>query len=270
MSALGRAKAGALACLSLFDIAVIRRSSLDNLRGNADDLRRKLRELRVKCFMEAMPGSHKERLSRLLDASKGQLLQDLFVLSELNFKEAGYFVEFGASGGLELSNSYLLEREFGWQGILAEPCRAWHDELKAARQSHISTECVWSRSGEKLKFKEALSPWVSTLDTFSDADDLAGRRKRSRSYDVATISLLDLLSKFAAPREIDYLSLDTEGSEFAILEAFDFSRYRFQVITCEHNFMPIRERIYSLLTSKGYVRKFEDLSYVDDWYILRN
>ena len=45
-----------------------------------------------------------------------QLRQDLFVINELNFKKKGFFCEFGACDGIELSNSYLLEKKFNWQG----------------------------------------------------------------------------------------------------------------------------------------------------------
>jgi FkbM family methyltransferase len=252
----------------MLDIAVVRQSLLNNLRGNAQDLRDKLQELRRKCFIQAMPDTHRERLSELITASNAQLCQDLFVLSELNLKRGGYFVEFGACNGIEVSNTYLLEREFGWRGILAEPCRFWHAQLKTARRADISTKCVWSASGETLTFTQAPSPVISTITAFNDSDDLGCRRKHGRTYKVETISLADLLSQFNAPREIDYLSVDTEGSEFDILNALDFSQYRFRVITVEHAFRPVREEIYALLTSHGYARKHEDLSYMDDWYIL--
>jgi len=39
------------------------------------------------------------------------------------------------------------------------------------------------------------------------------------------------------------------------------------VITCEHNFAPNREKIHALLTSQGYVRKLEEVSQFDDWYV---
>ena len=51
-----------------------------------------------------------------------------------------------------------------------------------------------------------------------------------------------------------------------ILNAFNFEKFRFRLITCEHNFMN-REKIYNLLSSKGYRRVFENLSKCDDWYI---
>jgi hypothetical protein len=53
----------------------------------------------------------------LLRSSKAQLRQDIFVLNELNFKRDGYFVEFGATNGVDLSNTYLLEKGYNWKGI---------------------------------------------------------------------------------------------------------------------------------------------------------
>ena len=86
---------------------------------------------------------------------------------------------------------------------------------------------------------------------------------------MTSISLLDLLKKFNAPKIIDYLSIDTEGSEYEILSNFDFQKYQFKVITCEHNHTSAREKIFMLLTSKSYERKFSSLSMCDDWYIFQ-
>ena len=80
---------------------------------------------------------------------------------------------------------------------------------------------------------------------------------------------MDLLRKYDAPYRIDYLSIDTEGSEYEILKAFDFNAYRISIITCEHNFTDDRQKIYDLLTSQGYKRRYQDLSSVDDWYVLQ-
>ena len=64
-----------------------------------------------------------------------------------------------------------------------------------------------------------------------------------------------MLDKYNAPKKIDYLSIDTEGSEFDILKNFDFNKYEIKVITCEHNFTNSKEKIISFLTSIGYVQK---------------
>jgi len=199
--------------------------------------------------------------------SKSQLSQDMFVLAECGFKRDGYFVEFGATNGFDLSNTYMLEKEFNWNGILAEPAIVWHPDLVANRSSHISFDCVWSSSNQSIEFNQAGEAELSTIDSFTDLDRHAGARANGQRYRVNTISLNDLLAKFNAPTNIDYLSIDTEGSEFEILNAFDFNKYNIKVITCEHNYTSMRESIYELLTSKGYVRKYEETSCFDDWYV---
>jgi FkbM family methyltransferase len=199
--------------------------------------------------------------------SKSQIGQDVFVLSETNFKRDGFFVEFGATNGVDLSNTHILEKEFDWTGILAEPGKVWHEALRQNRSCAVDAGCVWSESGSTLRFNQTSAAEYSTIDEYSSLDGHAGKRKNGESYDVSTISLRDLLRKYDAPKTIDYLSIDTEGSEFEILNNFDFAEYQFNVITCEHNFTPERAKLYLLLTANGYERKFEDLSRFDDWYV---
>ena len=57
-------------------------------------------------------------------------------------------------------------------------------------------------------------------------------RENSKVYKVKTINFESLLKLFDAPSITDYLSIDTEGSEYEIL-AFDFDQYNIKVITCE-------------------------------------
>jgi len=104
----------------------------------------------------------------LLAQSKAQLRQDMFVLFETNWKRGGFFVEFGATNGIDLSNTYLLEMAYGWQGILAEPARLWHADLMTnRRRAKIETQCVWKASGASLRFNEAKAPELSTIQDFS-------------------------------------------------------------------------------------------------------
>jgi FkbM family methyltransferase len=207
-----------------------------------------------------------------LKFSKSQLRQDLFVLSELGFKRNGYFVEFGATNGVDLSNTHLMEAKFGWDGILAEPAKIWHSSLKNNRSAAIETDCVWRSTGETLLFNEVNdenhSGELSTIDSFSNADiHREVRKTTSNKYGVQTISLSDMLKKHNAPKEIDYLSIDTEGSEYEILSNFDFSEYDIKLITCEHNYTPLRDKIHALLSKNGYERKFSNFSLFDDLYV---
>jgi FkbM family methyltransferase len=222
-------------------------------------------------LLSNLPMAHVERIRPLLEVSKSQLRQDLFVLSRLNFKENGFFVEFGATNGKDLSNTYLLEKYFGWTGVLAEPGQIWQEPLRLNRpNSLIDSSCVWKTSNEVMIFNETKVPELSTLSMYSGADSHFKARRRGRKYSVKTISLLDLLAKHNAPSHIDYLSIDTEGSEFEILNSFDFNRYTFGVITCEHNDSENRGKVFRLLTANGYERQLETLSRVDDWYVRKS
>ena len=124
---------------------------------------------------------------------RAQIGQDLFVLMATSFKRDGFFVEFGAAGGVDLSNTFLLERSFGWKGILAEPARGWHAALKQNRKCAVDARCVWATSGETLEFVETVEP------EYSAVRDIAGRDSRNEAssaeatvYDVASVSLNDL------------------------------------------------------------------------------
>lgn len=200
--------------------------------------------------------------------SRSQIFQDAFVHWALNGKRDGFFCDFGATNGVFLSNSFALETEFGWTGICAEPATSWHEDLRRNRPgARIETRCVWARSGERLTFSESASRELSTLTQFEDSDSHSRRRRGAKTYEVETISLNDMLDQHAAPDQFDYLSIDTEGSELDILQAFDFKRWRPAVITVEHNYTANRQTLHDLLVKAGYRRVLPEVSLFDDWYV---
>jgi len=208
-------------------------------------------------------------LSSNLLLSRAQLFQDLLVAFLLQEKRGGYFVELGATNGISLSNTYLLETQYGWYGILAEPAVVWHDALRKNRSCSIDTRCVWSSTGQTLKFAQTGAAELSTIAEFISSDDHASARKECVvRFSVQAVSLNQLLLDNNAPHTVDYLSIDTEGSEWDILAAFDFSGYRIRVITVEHNYVEEkREKIATLLRAHGYARIFPAFSLWDDWYV---
>jgi hypothetical protein len=50
--------------------------------------------------------------------SRAQLFQDLFALWATEQKTGGYFVEFGATNGVDINNTHLLENSYGWKGTM--------------------------------------------------------------------------------------------------------------------------------------------------------
>ncbi len=202
--------------------------------------------------------------------SHSQLQQDLVAsyISELRNLKSGYFVEFGATNGIDLSNSFMLEKELLWNGILAEPGRSWRKELARNRKCSVDFRCVWKNSGVEIEFSEtSYQRELSTISAFSESDNFAKLRTRNSKYPVQTVSLNELLSSYDAPKDINYLSVDTEGSEYEILSSFDFNHYEFSFISVEHNFTSNENLIDRLLEKEGYIRILPKISEWDGWYI---
>jgi FkbM family methyltransferase len=218
-------------------------------------------------FLASVPISCRGQIKALMKNSRSQLRQDLFVLATLGLRRNGFFVEFGAADGVYLSNSWLLEKEFGWKGILAEPARTSAESIRRSRSAILETDCVWRSTGDKLLFREVDNSEFSTLDELASVDCHKAERRSATTYEVTTVSLNDLLARHHAPRVIDYLSIDTEGSEAEILGAFDFRQHRFRIVTCEHNYTAERKTIFSIMTANGYKRVQTGLSRFDDWYV---
>lgn len=212
------------------------------------------------------PSDFLDFASAALRSSYGQRFQDLFGLWENGFARDGYFVEFGALSGLAFSNTYLLER-IGWDGVVAEPHPAYEKRVRKNRTCHVSTKCVLDRTGDTVTFHAVQGrPALSTVEGFGTDDIRSKFREHYKSHDVETITLADLLDEAGAPRVVDFLSIDTEGSEVVILSAYDFESRPIRAISVEHNDRH-RDELYELLTSRGFRRKFPELSGHDDWYV---
>lgn len=240
-----------------FGLSVMRNSTFDGLVRERDAL----------AHQSAVISAIDPRLMHGLTQTRSQLKQEIFVLAQTAYKKGGFFVEFGATDGVEGSNTLLLEREYGWTGILAEPARVWHNDLKRNRSVFIDHSCVFSTTGEQIVFREvAGDAQLSTALAFANSDHHSASRG-GIDYSVPTITLHDLLVRHHAPRTIDYLSIDTEGSEYEILKAFDFSAFDIQIITCEHNYSAAREKVHALLSANRYRRVHESVSGFDDWYL---
>jgi FkbM family methyltransferase len=191
--------------------------------------------------------------------------QDQFVVDLLGGQRGGYFLDSGASDGVEGNNTLRLETEYGWRGICVEPNPAFFAELVTRRTAHCVSCCLYDREGE-VDFVEA-----STLGGILDEYHPDLLRYARDVFDVPDTvrrparTIASILREAGAPRVIDYWSLDTEGSELAILKSFPFADYRVRIITVEHNHFPVRDEIHELLTGLGYHRVCELA--IDDAYV---
>jgi FkbM family methyltransferase len=205
--------------------------------------------------------------------SRSQNFQDVWALYETDFKYDGFFVEFGATNGIDGSNTYLLEQQYDWCGILAEPNPDLTYQLVNNRllsRTTVVSKCVYTETGKTLDFNITDEPDLSTIVGFGADDEHKEKRKSGKIVKVDTISLYDLLNTNNAPMSIDYISVDTEGSEYDILKAFFLKNDKYDVkcFTVEHNFNSEKRRALSdMFYEYGYRNKFPEFSRWDDFYI---
>jgi len=199
--------------------------------------------------------------------------QDRFVIELLGGLRGGFFLDSGASNGVNGSNSLLLEAEFGWTGICIEPNAAMFQALVHNRRCICVHCCLYDRDGS-VEFLEAAGVYGGIIAEYDpshlefarsvveerwpggDAPAPIARQART---------VRSVLREAGAPSVIDYWSLDTEGSELAILHSFPFDEYRVRALTVEHNGGPARADIRRLLESRGYVLAGE--LGIDDAYV---
>lgn len=199
--------------------------------------------------------------------SYAQLQQDRWVLHELGEKRNGFFVEVGAFDGKHLSNTYMLEKEYGWTGLLAEPNPLMAAAIRANRSAPLCERPLGQTSGQEVTMLFVdKNPQISAMEQHAFKDLHAELRKRHTRMKQKTISLNDLLESHGSPRQIDFISIDTEGSEPEILAGFDFGRYDVRLFAIEHNYTPAQNVIDDLMKSKGYERVYEEWSRFDAWY----
>ena len=146
--------------------------------------------------------------------SYSQIQQDLRVLSFYDNKMNGFFVEIGANDGITLSNTYLLEKDFNWTGICIEALPDKFNELIKNRKSININKAVYDITGKILNFSSD-----DLLSGITDKIDRHLETKNKQQISVETVTLNDILEENNAPTFIDYISIDTEGSEFEIIKS---------------------------------------------------
>jgi len=190
--------------------------------------------------------------------SYSQYNQDTHVISFFEEMSDGYFVDIGAFDGISLSNSYKLETEFNWKGICVEPQEDQFEKLRDSRSAICVKKALSDTSGETLAFSKGL------LDGWGKNAALRGDQ-----VEVESATLTELLDQHNAPAFIQYMTLDTEGSELEILQGVNFDRYTFGYLCVEHNHVvEKRSRIRALLEQNGYL--FHKENHCDDDYYHRS
>lgn len=174
--------------------------------------------------------------------------QDVWVVGEVfNEMRQGYFLEVGSADGVTLSNTYLLEKEYDWNGICIEADAEYFASLAKARNAQCVHACV---DGVEREVEFAQRKLLGGI--VGDGLDNSPAARKPSEYNtvkVMTKRLATILHELRAPPTIDYFSIDVEGAEERILGSFPFGEYRFNCMTIERPKAPLRQ----VLANNGYM-----------------
>lgn len=136
----------------------------------------------------------------------------------------GFFIEAGATNGVNGSATYILEKELQWKGLCVEPIPWQNERISEFRDCFVDNRALWKESGETLEFtifpdRTGHSGLTSTNKNISKMEF---DNEAKQLVSVTTVTLEDLLEEYKAPKVIDYFCLDVEGAEADVLGAFNF------------------------------------------------
>jgi hypothetical protein len=167
-----------------------------------------------------------------------QTYQDLFILALLDGKIQGSYLEIGSSKPFVGNNTALLETMYDWNGVGLELKQEFVDDYRKNRKNPVL--CI----------------------------------------DALEVNYTSLLQEYFPNSDvIDYLQLDIEPSKntFEALLAIPFDKYKFRVITYEHDYYvditkSYKDKSRRYLQSIGYELVVNDISPDDnssfeDWWV---
>lgn len=172
-----------------------------------------------------------------IERNFSQVYQDMFVLSMLNGKKNGTYVEIGGGRPYDCNNTWLLENEFGWTGFSLETNEQFVDEYEKCRKNP-----VYNKDALLVNYKKILSEHFDTKE-------------------------IDYLQ----------LDIEPAKNTFDALLSIPFDEYKFAVITYEHDDYIDIKKIYKeksrkYLRSCGYELIVSDISpegvsSFEDWWV---
>jgi FkbM family methyltransferase len=170
----------------------------------------------------------------------GQAGQDYWVIGEVfDEKRGGYFVDVGAHDGLELSNTFLLEKRYGWNGVCVEANPETFERLTANRSAECVNACLADKPGTVQFSMNAMHSGIVGV-----TDEELGE-----VVNVEAQTLDNVLEACNAPSRIDYLSVDVEGAEDQVFAGFDLESRDVTCLTVERPSDDLRKR----LDAAGYL-----------------
>jgi FkbM family methyltransferase len=157
--------------------------------------------------------------------SYAQNFEDVMLARLFGVEHHGFYIDIGAAHPEFLSVTCHFYKH-GWRGINVEPSQHFYPLLCAARPEDVNLQCAVGREAGRATFYEFLNcAENSTLDR-PVADRLVAGGMPAAQHEVEVIPLADLCDMHAKARTIDFMKIDVEGGELAVLEGGNWEKFK--------------------------------------------
>lgn len=174
--------------------------------------------------------------------------------------KGGIFVDIGAHNGVIFNNTLFFEKELDWTGICIEPIPEVFQQLKENRKCKCIQGCVTDSSKDSLFFRaatyaintEMLSGLAKTYDPDQYLQMMHEVGQTGGQLQVLTVNCFKIndLLKHSNICHVNFLSIDTEGGEFEILQSIDYDRFKIDIISVDDSYQD--PRFIPFLEKKGF------------------
>jgi hypothetical protein len=182
-----------------------------------------------------------------------QLGQEAFVAVHTQHISTPFYLEIGAFHPKKYSNTFALRNFLGWDGLSLDP-------------SPESSE-FFSASGLSHKFLNlGVAAESSTYNFMADgAFSRTMKDPSSGSIEVEVIGIRELIQKLP---QVHYVSLDIEGGEMQIMNAYPWEISKPSVFTIEHNGdLVMKQELLRLMELQGYRAVLNSVSNFESWFL---
>jgi FkbM family methyltransferase len=184
--------------------------------------------------------------------------EDIVLARIFSGQPSGFFVDIGAHHPTRFSNSYWAYQR-GWRGINIDAAPGSIAQFDRVRPRDTNIETCVSESPGQTEFFVFPEPALNTAgrtrkEAMEVATSATGQRVIVHADRLETVLAANLPGDVSA---IDFMSIDVEGSEMAVLRSNDWERYRPRVIVIE-----VLGKVLDNLGESEEIRFLRGLGYV--------
>lgn len=150
----------------------------------------------------------------------------------LGGRENGFYIDIGAHHPRRFSNTYYFYRK-GWSGINIEPNPELYKLFSKWRPRDINLNAGLYSKPMELKYYYFEEPALNTFSEDIAAQHLTAQHKLVKTENIAVTTLSKALEGVQVPEFIDFMNIDTEGSEWEIIRTNDWTRIRPELLLIE-------------------------------------